>query len=135
MKNWTQLKLAKRARIDPKRLSKIIRNDIINPNIDTLIAISLALQLSPDETTELLTRAARALSPALAQHREYKKLVNHYSALDLQNCSDNDILDIANDILTATSPEFKTFPAPIGNYISNSLSKSEFLEHISNCIK
>ena len=53
----------KRANLDHKLFSKILRNQEYRPSKSTLLALSVALELDHDQTAELLRRVGFGLSP------------------------------------------------------------------------
>lgn len=109
-KNLKQCELAARARMDPKRLNKIIKDKVPSPHINVLIKLSLALQLTPKETTELLARASRALNSSDPEHQIYKKLIRKYATMDLSDFDDDEFLCNANEFLS--SHKLKVFSHP-----------------------
>ena len=66
-KGLTDVQVQKRANLDRKAFSKLKCGTTKNPSKSTALALSVALQLSLDETKDLLSRAGLALSPCSRQ--------------------------------------------------------------------
>ncbi len=66
-KGMTDVQVQKRANLDRKAFSKLKCGTTKNPSKSTALALSVALQLSLDETKDLLSRAGLALSPCSRQ--------------------------------------------------------------------
>ena len=64
-KGLTDPKVYKKAQIDRRLFSKMMSDVKYQPAKDTCLAIALAMQLTPDETADLLSRAGYALSRSL----------------------------------------------------------------------
>lgn len=84
----------------PQKINAIVKNNRKSPSIKDLIKISLALQLSIEETKEILERAGRALNPSNPEHNFYKKLIKSYAKNDFNEYDDDFFLDKADDALS-----------------------------------
>ena len=86
-KGKTDPEVYKKANIDRKHFSKIRSNVDYQPTKRTALALAIALELSLDETTDLLRRAGLALSPSIL----FDKIIEHcietknYNIFDI-NC-------------------------------------------------
>ncbi|MBQ3429443.1 MAG: macro domain-containing protein [Mogibacterium sp.] len=72
-KGKTDPEVYKKANIDRKHFSKIRSNVDYQPTKRTALALAIALELSLDETTDLLRRAGLALSPSIL----FDKIIEH----------------------------------------------------------
>ena len=66
-KGKTDVEVYKKANIDRKHFSKIKNNKEYKPKKETALALAIGLELSLDETKDLLSRAGFALSHASKQ--------------------------------------------------------------------
>lgn len=72
-KGLTDPEVYKKANIDRKHFSKIRSNVDYQPSKRTAVALAIALELSLDETKDLLWRAGLALSPSI----RFDKIIEH----------------------------------------------------------
>ena len=79
-KGWSQSRLAVCARLNQSHINKIINGNVYNISVDVLTCISLALQLTLEESKDLLARTERAFSPASDQYQAYQELIAIYSS-------------------------------------------------------
>nr|MCR5431498.1 RNase III inhibitor [Lachnospiraceae bacterium] len=66
-KDISDVELQRRANVDRKAFSKLRCGTTKNPSKSTALALAVALELSLDETKDLLSRAGFALSPCSKQ--------------------------------------------------------------------
>ena len=83
----TDPEVYKKANIDRKHFSKIRSNADYTPSKKTALALAIALELSLDETRDLLSRAGLALSPSMVSDRiiEYCIETSNYDIYE-SNC-------------------------------------------------
>ena len=83
----TDPEVYKKANIDRKHFSKIRSNVDYSPSKKTALALAIALELSLDETKDLLARAGLALSPSMISDRiiEYCIETSNYDIYEI-NC-------------------------------------------------
>lgn len=98
-KGWSQSHLAECARLNQSHINKIINGNVYNISVDVLICISLALQLTLEESKDLLARTERAFSPASDQHQAYQELIVIYSSSEHQFDEGNNMLTFADAYL------------------------------------
>ena len=86
-KGKTDPEVYKKANIDRKHFSKIRSNVDYQPTKRTALALAIALELSLDETTDLLRRAGLALSPSITFDKIIEHCIetNNYDIYDI-NC-------------------------------------------------
>lgn len=77
-KGWSQATLASFARLNQSTVNKVINGNNYRTKFDIFICLFLALQLTVEESADLLSRAERAFSPASDLHDAYKKLIAYY---------------------------------------------------------
>lgn len=100
-KGWSQQKLADAARLNQPYVSRLINGRISNLQIDTMVCLCLALQLSLQESCDLLSRVERAFSPASALHSAYQELIALYAHKPLDMQGESNMLNEADDFLKA----------------------------------
>ena len=98
-KGWSQSRLAVCARLNQSHINKIINGNVYNISVDVLICISLALQLTLEESKDLLARTERAFSPASNQHQAYLELIAIYSSPEFTYQEGGNMLSFADDYL------------------------------------
>lgn len=98
-KGWSQSRLAVCARLNQSHINKIINGNVYNISVDVLTCISLALQLTLEESKDLLARTERAFSPASNQHQAYQELIAIYSSPEFTYQEGGNMLSFADDYL------------------------------------
>ena len=98
-KGWSQSRLAVCARLNQSHINKIINGNVYNISDDVLTCISLALQLTLEESKDLLARTERAFSPASDQHQAYQELIAIYASPEYKFEEGNNMLSFADDYL------------------------------------
>ena len=98
-KDWSQSRLAVCARLNQSHINKIINGNVYNISVDVLTCISLALQLTLEESKDLLARTERAFSPASDQHQAYQELIAIYASPEYTFEEGNNMLSFADDYL------------------------------------
>ena len=98
-KGWSQSRLAVCARLNQSHINKIINGNVYNISVDVLTCISLALQLTLEESKDLLARTERAFSPASDQHHAYQELIAIYASPDYMFEEGNNMLSFADNYL------------------------------------
>ena len=98
-KGWSQSRLAVCARLNQSHINKIINGNVYNISVDVLTCISLALQLTLEESKDLLARTERAFSPASNQHQAYLELIAIYSSPEFTYQEGGNMLSFADDYL------------------------------------
>ena len=98
-KGWSQSRLAVCARLNQSHINKIINGNVYNISVDVLTCISLALQLTLEESKDLLARTERAFSPASDQHQAYQELIAIYASPEYTFEEGNSMLSFADDYL------------------------------------
>lgn len=98
-KGWSQSRLAVCARLNQSHINKIINGNVYNISVDVLTCISLALQLTLEESKDLLARTERAFSPASDQHQAYQELIAIYASPECSFEEGNNMLSFADNYL------------------------------------
>lgn len=98
-KGWSQSRLAVCARLNHSHINKIINGNVYNISVDVLTCISLVLQLTLEESKDLLARTERAFSPASDQHQAYQELIAIYASPEHSFKEGNNMLSFADDYL------------------------------------
>ena len=96
-KNWSQSQLSVCARLNQPYLNKIINERIRFPEIDILVCIVLALQLTEKECEDLLSRVERAFSPAIHSHTVFREIIRIYAKKELMTKVDVNMLNEADE--------------------------------------
>lgn len=96
-KNWSQSQLAICARLNQSYVNKIINGKLYSPQIDTLVCIALALQLTLNESKDLLARMERAFSPAVPAHAVFQEIIQIYAQKELLTEVDVNLLNEADE--------------------------------------
>ena len=97
-KGWSQSTLAQYARLSQSNVCKIINGNYERTKMESFVSLFLVLQLTVNESKDLLSRTERAFSPASELHTVYKDLIWYYATLH----DDTDILtmlDYADNFL------------------------------------
>lgn len=79
---YSHNKFAKKAKMTPLYLTRILNANGKNVSIDTLMCICLTLHLSLEKSLDLMARAERTLSPASKSYNAYIYLINLFSNTD-----------------------------------------------------
>ncbi len=77
-KDMTDVQLQKKANLDRKAFSKLKCGTTKNPSKATALALAIALELTLDETKDLLSRAGLALSPCSKQDLIVRYFIEHH---------------------------------------------------------
>ena len=80
-KGWNQSTLAQYARLSQSNVCKIINGNYERTKMESFVSLFLVLQLTVNESKDLLSRAERAFSPASALHTIYNDLIWYYSTI------------------------------------------------------
>ena len=100
----SQNTLANCARVNQPWLNKLVNGKIKDTSVGELLCLCLALRLSVKESKDLLSRKARAFSPADPMHGVYLKLIEEYhkKEIDYKNAPGiSEFLVDADSILTS----------------------------------
>ena len=100
-KKWSQNRLAICARLNQSQINKIINGTVYTVQVDILVCICLALQLSLAESKALMARAERAFSPAVPLHTAYQELIQLYSEKETEYGVNSNMLIEADEYLKA----------------------------------
>lgn len=98
-KGWSQSTLAQYARLSQSNVCKIINGNYERTKIESFVSLFLVLQLTVNESKDLLSRAERAFSPASELHEVYKDLIMQYSMAHGIDADDLTMLDYADNYL------------------------------------
>lgn len=95
------------ARLDQPKVNRIINGKQTAICVTDLTCICLALQISVEQSNDLLARAERAFSPALKTHSAYIELIEIYANMPFDCLGSKKMLDMADNFMRDRGlPEF-----------------------------